>query len=509
MLRGIYMNKIVVKNSHIEIHDYEFGDCTKLENNFRIWDRVRFENYYIGMHYDVENKVLYLPRALDIYYVEACFRCTAFIDRQFNTYDYVDQIRLRSLPRDDVQKQALRFMCGIGEYKDNETKSQLGLYLNTGKGKTYTSIATMSYYSIKSIIITYSVSWLEQWKSEILKYTDLQEKDICMISGSGTIRRLMARGSDKYKVFLVTHSTIASYCKAVGWDKLNDLFISLKVGLKFYDEAHLNFVNISMIDFYTNVYKTFYITATPARSSEEEKKIYSLYFKNTPSIDLFDEEVDPHTKYIAMKFNSCPTADVISMCKNAYGLDRNRYMDWLSMNDEFYKMLRVIMNICLRVEGKCLFYIGTNTAIERVYEWLCYNYPFLIGNIGIFTSLTPQNEKEEQKNKKIILSTTKSFGASVDCKGLKITVVLDEPFKSEVLARQSLGRTRDENTMYIDLIDMGFIPLRRFYVSKRPIFEKYATDVSEININKNDLNTKVKSITGEPKPLIIINKQQE
>ena len=44
----------------------------------------------------------------------------------------------------------------------------------------------------------------------------------------------------------------------------------MRVGIKFYDEAHLNFDNMCKIDYYTNTKYTMYITATPARSNEGE-----------------------------------------------------------------------------------------------------------------------------------------------------------------------------------------------------------------------------------------------
>ena len=59
-------------------------------------------------------------------------------------------------------------MVGEGEYKTNKMRSQMSLNLNTGKGKTYVSIATIAYEGIRSIIITYSNGWLKQWKDCVL-----------------------------------------------------------------------------------------------------------------------------------------------------------------------------------------------------------------------------------------------------------------------------------------------------------------------------------------------------
>ena len=50
-----------------------------------------------------------------------------------------------------------------------------------------------------------------------------------------------------------------------------------------------------------------------------------------------------------------------------------------------------------------------------------------------------------------------------------------EPFKSEVITRQTLGRTRNPNTSYIELVDVGFRQLQGFFNAKRHIFNKYAS----------------------------------
>ena len=107
--------------------------------------------------------------------------------------------------------------------------------------------------------------------------------------------------------------------------------------------------------------------------------------------------------------------------------------------------------------------------------------------------------KHLEKEKRIILSTTKSAGAAEDIYGLKATVVLAEPFKSEVIARQTLGRTRANNTFYIDLVDLGFKQTRKFYYYKLPIFEKYAVDVKHIQFPQDLIDRKSYEILSNMK----------
>lgn len=489
------MNKIVVKHSSIVINNYELGDSPKLENYFSIYDRICHCNFLKGIEYIEEEKKLILPRGLDIYFLENIFGENAYVDMNHDKYDMVEPIMIKYLPRDDVQKEALSFMLGAKTYhKVNKTKSQLSVNLNTGVGKTYCSVATIAYLNIRSIIITSSINWLEQWKKCICDYTNTKPNEVYFLTGTPSILSLLKKDISKYKFILASHATIKSYGDKYGWDKVTELFKYMKIGLKFYDEAHLNFDNMCKIDYYTNTFKTYYVTATPARSDKDENFIYQLYFKNIPSIDLFDEDNDPHTKYIAMTYNSKPTPQEISECKNKYGLDRNKYTDYLLKKENYYKMLTVILDLALKGEGKTLIYIGTNNAILKTRDWILENYPELHNSVGVYTSIVSEEEKQLQLHKKIILSTTKSCGAAMDIKGLKMTVVIAEPFKSEVLARQTLGRTRDNNTFYIEVVDTGFVVINKYYHFKKPIFEKYALSCTESRLSQNDLELKAESI---------------
>lgn len=488
--------KIIVRHSHIEINDYIMGDAPRLEYAFSIYDKVYHTRYIRILEYIEDEKKLIVPRGVDIHYLESIFGENAVIDYKCDSYDKVDTIKLRYLPRDDVQKEALAFMFGEKEYSSNKRKSQLSVNLNTGKGKTYCAIANSALSSIRSAIITSSIDWLEQWKRCIIEYTDTNEDEIYMLVGSASIHRLLKRDISKYKFILISHDTIKSYGDKNGWRKVTELFKYMRIGIKYYDEAHLNFDNMAKIDAYTNTYKTYYITATPARSDENEDILYKYYFKNIPSIELFDEEEDPHTTYIALKYNSRPTPANISFCMNKYGFDKNAYSMYVVHQPNYYKLLRILINIALKNGKKNVFYIATNKAIEITYNWIKENYPDIIDDVGIFTSMITEN-KAEQLEKRIILSTTKSLGTAQDIKELKMVVVLAEPFKSEVLARQTLGRTRDKDTFYIEVVDTGFTAIKNYYRLKKPVYEKYALKMSEIDLNDFELNERSNKIIAE------------
>ena len=495
-------HQVIVRNCCIEVTNYKKGDCEKLERNFSIYDPLTHRFTIIGMYIDKTTNTLYLPRGIDIWYVKKVLDERDHIVMNPNKQNnFEKEVLLKYKPRDQEQFQALNFMCGLTEeYEENLHLPQLSVNLVTGKGKTYCSIATMCFFQMKTVIITASTSLLSQWRDNILEYTNFESADIMFLTPEVMHLVAINKGTKAFKcsVYLVSHAALRSYANNYGWDQLNIVFKNLGIGIKIYDEAHTNFDNMLMVDFYTNVWKTFYVTATPKRSDYKEDRVFQLSQKNIPNIDLFNPDEDPHTDYIAIKWNSRPSPHQISKCKNMYGLDRNKYIDYITQNPEFYKMMYIVMDMVLKCNGRVLFYIGTNDAILRVYKWMGENYPELLGDIGIFTSLMDTRElKLKEREKKIILSTTKSAGLGEHIEGLKMTVVLAEPFKSEVLARQSLGRTRDKDTMYVELVDMAFQYIKKFYYAKLPVFNKYALSTEDIFIDQYELNRRSERLKEE------------
>lgn len=494
-------NKIVLRHSRIEINNYDIGDCPRLEYIFSINDPVTHARYYKGIEYNAKERRLILPRGIDIPYLENLFGSDAFVDRKPDPYVYTDPIPIKYLTRDERQLEILKFILGQDKYSYTKSKSQLSVNSATGSGKTFVTVASICATGSRAILITSSLDWLEQWKNKIMEYTPLTESDIYTVSSKsgGSINKLLCRDPLQYKIFLISHSSIKSYGDKHGWDKVEDFFKYLACPLKIFDEAHLYFDNMTKIDFHSNTQKTIYLTATPARSSKDENMIYQLYFKNIPAIALFDESKDPHVHYFAVHYNSHPSPGDIMRCKNSYGFDRNKYVGYVVKRPMFLNLVIVIIDMCMNINGKCLIYIGTNAGIMEVYKHIISTYPFLERHIGIFTSISDKDNKDLNLHAKFILSTTKSCGAAQDIPDLACTVNLAEPFKSAVLAQQTLGRCRADNTLYIDVVDEGFFFTRKYYETKKPIFSRYAKSCKDAFMSDVDLEDRVGKILDKYK----------
>lgn len=481
------MSKIIVYRTHIEITDYNLGDCPPIEKTFSIYNPTYHKSFPKGRIYDPLKKVLMIPRGIDIGYLERVMHVEPIVDSSIDPIGDISPVMLRYKPRDEVQMEAIKFMLSMDKYSNNETSTMLSVNLSTGKGKSYCSIATFAYLGFRPIIIADQKDWLKQWIAYILDYTDIKKEEIYLISGTPSMMKLFNRDISQYKVILSTHATLQSVGTNRGWDFITEFFKYCQIGIKIYDEAHLDFDNMFQIDCYTNTFITYYVTATPGQSDYRDDMIYQLYFKNVPSIVLFDQEQDPHTKYAAIRFNSNPTPIDVSRCRNGYGLNRPEYTNYLVRTEAFRYMLRILVMKAISKPGKCLFYIGTNEAILYVRDLIYIDFPDLMNQVGIYTSIIPNDRKPMELEKKIILSTTKSAGAAMDIKGLVETVNLAEPFKSKVLAQQTLGRTRNGDTIYKDIVDTGFLQTKKFYEAKKPVFKKYATECVEVNLNRETL----------------------
>jgi hypothetical protein len=477
--------------SKIVIYDYTFGYCPAIEKLFSVYDPLTHMKYLKGCVYDYETKTLILPRGLN---VERLLNLLGsglepkVITRPDPVMKLEKPIMMKYHPKSEVQREALHFALGIQGYERNKAKTQISINVNTGVGKTYIAIAAAAFLNMKELIITHTRDMMYQWKSEIKSFTDTEDREICVIeNGSRDFHAIINGDKDvtEVKYFIVGHASINRFGNNFGWDKISDFFQTIGIGLKVFDEAHKYFDNLLRIDFTTNTWKTIYLPATPERSDREENRIYQASFSAVPAIDLFDENNDPRTHYVALHYSSRPTPYEAVSCDIKHGgfrmFNAAKYADYVVNKPEFFKMLFIVMEIA-RVRGKSIFYIESIHAIDIIYNWMVYTFPELEGQIGILHSKIPDEVRDYQTQMPIILTTIKSCGEGKHIDNLALGVLLAAPYSSKPLLRQVLGRMRNFNTMLIYCIDHGFQKINGYYQSSLGMFAKYALDVSDLNL---------------------------
>lgn len=472
-------SKIVLNNSSIKVYDYKPGDCEELEKSLSVWN----SNYYRwepkGMSYDEDNNILILPRGIDVEYLKSKLRCPVITNKKYNDYEKTN-FKLKVEPRNDIQRKSISFLVGTDKFKKSYGYSQLSLNLDTGDGKTYCVIASLCLLHCKAIIISHTENIKEQWLSSIQKFTNIDKRRILNISGTKVLEKF--DDSSDYDIYLVNHRTIHEYAKKHGWDSLNDLFKEMKIGIKVFDEAHIEFSSILNIDFHTNVFKTFYLTATFERTDRGEDRVFKLCFKNIAKYGYETRgEKRKHIKYIAVLFNSKPDIEAKMSIRGPKGFDRYAYMDYELSNGMIFEVIEYVMEKFENIEGKCLVLSSkiesSEILSEKIKEW----YPKK--DIRTYHSKLSKKQKENYKEADIISTTPQSCGTGFDLPGLRYNIMC-EPYNAHITAEQVCGRLREipeQYTFHIELIDIGFPKVKEMYKKRLNVFKKKCYGVYELN----------------------------
>ena len=276
---------IKVYHSHIEVYPYMEGECPQIEKSYSKWDEVVHQ--YIRIGYFILDDVLYLPRGTSLTLLSELFHATPII---INNSDPAHSIRkkieMRYEPRNRIQSESIDFLTHSGRFTKGLNHSQFGLNLDTGAGKTFCMISGIVKLGLKTIIITHKTRLKEQWIKEFIDKSDISEDRIMDIDGSNDMEKIMS-GDKEADIYVVNHQTLTSYARLNSWEKLRIFFKKLCVGIKVIDEAHKYFQNSLMIDFFSNIKLSYYLTATFSRSDPKEIRIFQKAYS---SLYRFGEE---------------------------------------------------------------------------------------------------------------------------------------------------------------------------------------------------------------------------
>ena len=131
---------IEVYNTCIQLIGYEVNDCPEVQEMFSVFDKTLNQYTNKAMWYDAKNKILTLPRSMDISWLANKINVVPNFHTSWDPYDAGLQINLKYQPRNETQFKAIKFILGKDEYADTARFTQLGVNLNTGAGKTFVTI---------------------------------------------------------------------------------------------------------------------------------------------------------------------------------------------------------------------------------------------------------------------------------------------------------------------------------------------------------------------------------
>lgn len=491
---------VIVKNSVIIIPDYDLGDCMKLENLLSVWNRYTYSQDPLGYYYDMDRRIMYVPRGMDLNFIREVTGRETNMVYDSDSHSKIDEpLSLHSEPRDELQQNSIAFLRGTGQkFQYSKGKSQLALTLTTGAGKTYCTIAAIVMERKRCLVTAHNKNIKNQWLLKFLEYTDIREREIVDITGSADINKLMKRLTNKrykesnpYTVFICTRRTLVNYGKRHGWEKLSEFIQLLDIGFKVHDEAHLEFEAIRNIDFFSNTWKTLYLTANLEKSDFLENKVYKEYFNNVVKFGktASEKSQEKNIIYVPVLFNSEPVYGSTTQLYTNRGLSVTRYADYLMESGQFKKVLEEFLLDTMdfkNMNGQVLVMSSSINSTIRMSKLIQGILPDI--SVGYVNSELEDEENDRTiKNCTVICSTPKAMGTGKDIPGLRM-VINTEPYKSRVTANQVSGRlryTRDGvSGLYVEFVDMGFETCRNFYNERKKFFKQKARNIAVINTMK-------------------------
>ena len=453
-----------VNRTYTKISPYnEDNRDENLEKSLGYYDKDAWKYRYDGLYYNKEKEELRIPRSVSISKLETLFSTKATVYKDCDEYDRA-LIRLNYLPRDDKQREAIAFLLSKKDHSNIEKYPRRMLELDTGVGKTYCTIAAISYMGVKGAILLNSKRLINQWEEKIQEYTNLNSLELFKVVGADSIKKILNEKTKKVKIYLVSHETLSAYAKREGWEAVGELFTKMRVGVKVYDEAHLSFKSMMKIDLMTNIKDTFYLTATAKRSDHLENNLYKKIFGPVPILSIKRKKNETYLKSMVLNYNSQPSLKDIGLVKNTHGTSMPKYMEYCYYGGGhamYMKCITTILNTLESKSGKIAILVGIKKLAKDLKDELEKLYPDLKGEIGIFTSDIETKKKDLQLKKRLIISTFKSFGTGIDLNGQLRAVIMTEAYSSSVILHQCAGRLRqldDGEVYYFELVDSGFAP---------------------------------------------------
>lgn len=474
--------KIYAYNTHYEITEYLIGMSRTLENNLTLHDYDGYQ-HTPKYHYDRNNHVLYVPRGYD----------EDLLSKQLGDrpIEYIkDYTKPRKVsfsmtkpPRNDVQKESIRFLTGKEEYDYMYYATQAVLSLPGGGGKTYSTIAAISIYGVKSMIITHATDIRDQWILRFQEYTNVSESLLVTITGTEQLKRISDGNitpTEAHAVsYLVNHRSIKLFIDEYGIDAFDKVMTKLGIGIKVIDEAHKEFSSTLMMDYATNVWKTFYLTATFKRSIQDDKlfqtsfnRVYKLY-KNTEQM-----QQTRNVYYIIDEFSSDITPVEFAGMFNRKRFSVHKYID--REIDHGYILDHVVKWLKWFYEdrqedGKTYIISPKKDSCETMCKLVKHFFPNLKACVH-----NSDTRVENLSDYDVICATFKMVGTGNDLDDLRMIINV-EPIGSDANNDQLVHRLMrgkdNRNAYFIEPTDRRIDNVYKMMLRKRKVLKKFVKHI--------------------------------
>lgn len=446
--------------THIKIDNYDQGMCPKLEKSLSVWNQYTFSYDFSAFLVDEDNREIIIPGGYPVDKLKKLFPAVDVIDHrgELRPFRKVEKYALLFKPKNDIQQNAIDFL--LGKNNLGYFAPQKYLALQTGQGKTYCVINYLFRTKKLPLIVVDQENLLNQWKDSIMKFTSLTESEIYVIRGKKSVEELMNMSEkelSKYRYFLGIHRTFGVLFEE-NPDIITKLFDKLQIGVKVFDEAHIEYYNIFYMDSVTNC-ETLYLSATPERSNPNEKRVYSNIFYTVP---IYQPIIDDRYLNIVMySINTRCSVDEQFKMKSKRGFDVLAYSKYSVQQEAFQVTIEDLLQKLYKGNFKQRKKIAlilkmidhVDMAKEIIDNFLSDKESDL--KVGTLTGKTKAKEKQDILNGDIIVTTDSSLTKGIDVSDLE-AVINFVPIGTIPKLNQITGRLRklkDKEVFFIDVLD--------------------------------------------------------
>jgi superfamily II DNA or RNA helicase len=307
--------------------------------------------------------------------------------------------------------------------------------LQTGKGKTLTSLAILKALGVKCIVMV-PPKYFGIWDEALMNtYKDIGLR-FCRISGSAEIMRVIDRGIendlDEIDVYLVSTTSYRNYIEKYekhGEKGLSDMGYNcppqrfhevLQVGCVIHDEIQEDPGLLFRIDMYSNVAKQIYLSATPFTGNAYVTKMIDVMLPEHTKVRLPNYDVYINVMGVLYNDIKVKPKDYLAPFKNTY--NHARYETEMMKNpkrlaDYLAIVTRIVEGVFIkdRLPGqKCLLLFATVAFIELVMKHLKEQFPDVVSGAHYAGS-----DYNKLLTNELTGSTIKSSGTGVDIPNLR------------------------------------------------------------------------------------------
>ena len=426
--------------------------------------------------YNSEQDIIRIPAGVGDRYIQDLYPNKPI---QLMKYDVFHKNEFEMISTPDQDQKAV-----LGDIVSTLKKdSQVKCTLPTGTGKTFTATFLLHILKMKALIIVGTDNLRQQWKLSFMKHTKMQNCEVILMEGAS----MFAHNYKAGKIFITTHHTLRAIFNIndpLSCRRFNEWMNNHGIGMKIFDEADLETMNMFKVDLMTNICRTLYLTATDYKSSKHDDRAYQKAFQTTKSFgkERFEGRVANRSGFIGI-WNSKPGKTLytramsfsnefspVKYCEYLFIYRLDFLLDFI---DRGYKLWKEVAIVKYNPEARLLITISRKAYCFILRDILIKRWGLELKDIGVYNSSVDPKWKDFEFKKKIVISTLKSFGRGVDSPNMDVHVDT-EAYISLSQFQQAVGRTGRKGGskgFYLTFFDMTYTFIQISYRKKKEEFK--------------------------------------